>query len=57
MECLKRPEEDAGAWILSHFVGNHELCEYVIAYPVELARFADDVSGLMAFSPKKEASE
>ena len=56
-ECLKRPEEDSGAWILSHFVGNHELCEYVIAYPIELARFADDVSGLAAFSPKKEAGE
>ena len=53
-ECLKQPEEDSGAWMLDHFVGDRELCEYVLAYPIELARFADDVIGLMAFSPHKE---
>ena len=49
-QCLLDPEDGSGAWTLSHFVGDHQLCEYVLANQVELAKFADDICGLTKLS-------
>ena len=53
-ECYKHSQTESGAWILSHFVAHHKPCEFVLANPVKLASFADDIISLIELSPASE---